>query len=126
MLLQRHPNREDKLRDAVDLRVRANRLQTCPELMVVRRDGSEEAILWVKCVSGKPMRTSLLDLCRMSIQDQIREFRDGEKPYCAMCGAPLLTGRNGNAHVDHIVHFATLVKEWQSSIAQEGGCWRGS
>jgi hypothetical protein len=122
-VLRCHPNQESKLKDMVDILIRPNRLNKKGlEVHVVKSTGSgkkiTEDISWTICVSGRKRSflRELMSAMRFSIDSQIREYKRSIAPtplVCVQCNID-----NRPVHVDHVVHFEKLAKEFLDTTSQ--------
>lgn len=114
-VLSCHPRSCEKLRDLVDLRITRNAINPRAfEIRVVRSDGSNEDISWRACIHGKG-NDPLSSAFRASVVDQILAFkRTADVSRCEMCNT---TTNAATVHVDHVVHFATLTRDF---VAESG------
>jgi len=110
-LIKRHYSYKEKWTHGSDLAIRRDVMnpQTFA-LDIVNSDGTIMEISWRKCVTGKSESQSDLfhAALRSSVADQIAAFREQSSHVetCGICDKRMDPHDN---HVDHILHFATLV-----------------
>lgn len=108
-LLRQHPNFKQKIKYGVErIECRKGRLnKNSRELIIVRPDGSEDDISWLKCVRSykKSELTIFSQALRREVVEQIVTFKNIYKHEpCRMCGVQ-------SEHADHFpVPFKDLVK----------------
>lgn len=116
-LVKRHPNFESKCKDIKDFEVIRNNLNKKGlAINIIKNDGSKEDISWTTCVTGKPKtdKSELLSAFRYSIDYQIQNYRNNiEIDKCMICDNNCKKIEN---HVDHIIPFNELVKDFQKNI----------
>lgn len=116
-LIERHPDYSEKYGPGIKKFLIGRSFRNHIELNLLRVDGSKMDISWLTCVSGKPtsIEANLKEAMRVAIEDQIDHFRKSEfepTKKCEECGNDLISIED--THVDHEVHFQTLVKEFQA------------
>lgn len=109
-----HPDADTKLSNMVDLAVRVNPMnRKAYGVYVIRDDGTEEDISWVKCITPPTIDSNLKNALRQSIAWQILAFRADhvtEGTLCGLCGS-----KPSNIHIDHVVPFCQLIKDFHMS-----------
>jgi hypothetical protein len=109
-LTKRHATSEEKRKDMVDIAIRQDVINTkALAIDIVNSDGSRTEISWSKCVTGKQETThsKFHAALRYTVEDQIAAFREANHvEICELCTESLSLH---DTHVDHILHFATLV-----------------
>lgn len=115
-LVQNHPDFIAKCKNLHDFRIIKNKLnKNALELNIINEDGSIEDISWHSCVTGKPKtyKQELLSALRYSIDYQIKNYKDNVLFYkCMLCDKEC----SKDFHIDHIIHFDKLVKDFHKSI----------
>ena len=110
-LIKRHPDGQDKTWGVVDFKVQHDLLNKKAYMLVlVRSTGEEESISWRCCISGKGYSShqELMRAMRHSISEQIIAFRNSiSRFWCEECDKA-----TSEPHIDHIIHFAKLVKDF--------------
>jgi hypothetical protein len=115
-IVQNHPEATAKLKDVEDFYIKKNTYGGKGfTLMVKKKGGGECDISYITSATGKgpSPRTVFLACLRVSIDPQIRAFKDGETTkVCALCSKKITkdTGREA----DHVNHFATIVDDFIS------------
>lgn len=110
-LFKRHPNYPEKIKDLIDIKINPNKIKPYQfELNIVRVDNTLEDISWISCISGKK-KDSYLSAMRVSIQDQIDEFRQTHIVQCADCKR---NDKNVKYEVDHVQHFEALKYDFEN------------
>jgi hypothetical protein len=109
-VLQRHPKAATKLNGIVDMKIVMNMHLTGKEVHIVKSNGNIEDISWLQCVSGKAHtpQSELLSAMRYSVENQIRTYKENANCVCMECKQSTLE----QPHVDHVIHFAKLVKDF--------------
>ena len=115
-LTKRHPASEEKRKDMVDLAIRQDAInKKALAIDIVNSDGSRTEISWSKCVTGKQETThsKFHASLRYAVEDQIAAFREATHvEICKLCDKSI--DLYGIGHVDHILHFATLVDNFMA------------
>ena len=76
---------------------------------LARKDGTEVDISWTRGLEPKSLkRQDFLSALRQEVRDQIFDFKKSQETKCAICGDEI----NGNLHVDHLIPFRDLVKDF--------------
>lgn len=114
-LIKRHPNYDIKSKDMFNLRLTSNAMKNGFELRIIKRDDSEIDISWRKCINSKSdtQKEKLIKAMRKSIEQQTIDYKRkyNTNNICQLCGK-----KTEKIHVDHIIYFDTLVKEFLESI----------
>ena len=106
-LFKRHLYAYDKLKKCKDIRIYNNFGGLALE--IVNDDNTYTEISWRKCISQKDdtKETLFKKALRTTIKPQIDTFRNNCNTFvCELCDAKL---DKFNTHIDHIIHFHTLV-----------------
>jgi hypothetical protein len=114
-LLERHPQREEKVGVGVKEFFKAKNEFNQQTLFIRRTDGSVIDFSWLTCIKGKntTTRTNLLEAMCEAVDGQIQFFkRRSKEKHCAICGAELL---GLSVDVDHKKPFLELAKEFLGS-----------
>ena len=112
-IISNHPEADEKLLNAVDFYIRTNvQSRKGLELMIRKLDGIETDVSWRTAAKGKGRtpRESFCRALRVSINDQIKDFRRNPNTVtnvCAMCSTPV-----EQYHVDHVITFKRLVNDF--------------
>ena len=110
-LCKRHPDSTNKMKDIADFKIVKNKLNSkAYELHICRIDGSTTDISWKVCITGraKTYKNDLFSAFRVSISDQIQEFRlMNDTLKCVLCNK-----KNIKTHVDHVIHFQKIVEDF--------------
>ena len=112
-IISNHPEADEKLLNAVDFYIRINvQSRKGLELMIRKLDGIETDVSWRTAAKGKGRtpRESFCRALRVSINDQIKDFRRNPNTVtnvCAMCSTPV-----EQYHVDHVITFKRLVNDF--------------
>jgi 5-methylcytosine-specific restriction endonuclease McrA len=116
-IVQNHPEATAKLKDIEDFYIKENtyggRFSKGFTLMIKKKGGGEMDVSYITSATGKgPSPRTVFHSClRVSIDPQIREFKDNEtKKVCALCNKKLTTDTGREA--DHVKHFVTIVDEF--------------
>lgn len=117
-LVKLHPWADEKIGAGVKSLEFRSGIGASKALYIVRVDGSETDISWLKCIDGHNQRGAVSDAFRKAVLDQILDFlghvfRTGAR--CELSGEVL---SRGNVHVDHIIPFADLVSSFLASVGQ--------
>jgi hypothetical protein len=111
-LVQRHPDRDRKVKDPCDFILSRNMMNKKGfHLEILSLDGHREPISWVTCCSAKGAnRYSMFQAAlRVVIESQIRDYKDTtDCSKCEICKG----STKGLLHIDHVVHFHTLVDDF--------------
>ncbi|KAJ1464276.1 hypothetical protein T484DRAFT_3646257, partial [Baffinella frigidus] len=113
-IVQHHPDATSKLRDIEDFYITKNKFGGDHgfTLMIKKKDGGEIDVSYLRSATGKKTSTRdvFLACLRVSVDPQIREFKDRTAKVCAICNEKLTkkTGREA----DHVKHFTTIVDEF--------------
>jgi len=115
--VERHPARDEKIGAGVArFLVRRNvKNPRAAETWIERVDGSRIDFSWRKCATGRAtsVASKLRSALREAVRSQIDAFRwTADATRCAMCDRKL-DGDPG--HVDHIIPFETLVRDFLST-----------
>ena len=107
-LFQRHPEKDKKrVDDIIDIRI-----DSYPKggyvFNILLDDGTSDTISWKCCVTGKSdsYNYKLTKAYRVTIDDQITEFRNNHRNICEICNS------DKKLSVDHINHFAKLIYDF--------------
>ncbi len=116
-LIERHPGYEEKYGPGIKKFLTGRSFKKHIELNLLRQDESRMDISWVTCVSGRPksVLSNLKMAMRVAVEVQIHSFRDknlSPDKECEVCKLPL--GDRQGIHVDHLVHFETLFKNFSA------------
>ena len=119
-IVTNHPEATAKLKDIEDFYIKKNPMGKGFTLMIKKTGGGEVDVSYIVSAMGKgPCARTVFHAClRVSIDPQIRKFKDGVTTnVCAMCTKKLTkdTGREA----DHIKYFADIVNEF---ILMQPGC----
>lgn len=85
------------------------------EMQILRNDETIIDISWVKCITGKASTVleNLKSAMRSRIDSEVKSFKDNhysDMEMCQLCMSRLVSYED--THVDHIVHFETLVDQF--------------
>jgi hypothetical protein len=110
---KRHPDYDDKFRNFNDFKIKLDEKNSRGlELKIINNDNSETSISWKTCVLGKTKSINELfnSALRYSIHDQIVDFKSkADLSHCTIC---FTNFKNIRIHVDHIIQFSQLVKDF--------------
>jgi hypothetical protein len=114
-IVQHHPDATSKLRDIEDFYITQNKFGGNHgfTLMIKKKDGGGIDVSYLRSATGKKTSTRdvFLACLRVSVDPQIREFKDNETAkVCAICNEKL-TKKTG-LEADHVKHFTTIVDEF--------------
>jgi hypothetical protein len=114
-IVQNHNEATAKLKDIEDFYIMKNLMGLGYTLMIKKSSGGEMDVSYVRSATGKgPCARTVFHAClRVSVDPQIRAFKDGETTeVCALCSKKLTkhTGREA----DHVNHFVTIVDDFIS------------
>jgi len=112
-LFQRHPEKDKKeVSSIIDISIRKlpitreiNLTHRNKQFFIVKSNGSEDSISWVKCVykQESPLKTLLTRSFRHAIRDQIKDFKTANKNKpCEICGT------YEEITADHVIQFRKL------------------
>lgn len=113
-LLQRHPNKDDKLKDMCDLEIQTNAFcRNAYTLYIVTTKGEKRDISWRVCVTGKKKSTTQLlrNALRYAVQPQIEQFKNSviDKSVCDNCKCILTSA----PHIHHKnIEFEDIVRQF--------------
>lgn len=123
-ILRQHYDTDTLLEGMVDLRIVRNKAGTGLEVQVIRADGEFVQISWIACIDGPPtIEQRLITALRDSTTEQILDFKSNSSAEkCEKCGRPMAFNEKGRQvnHVDHIIHFEKLVKDFLKLMTQKG------
>jgi hypothetical protein len=114
-LLDRHPQREEKIGVGVKEFFKAKNEFGKQTLFVRRVDGSFDNFSWLTCIKQKnrTSRKNLLEAMREAVDGQIQYFkRRSKEKHCAICVIELL---GLEVEVDHEKPFRELAREFLGS-----------
>jgi len=116
-LLQNHPKADEKIGVGIrclykDMIPPYNKF---PGLYIIRTDSSVTHISWRKCISIPSDMQRIKHAARGEIQEQIATFRFN-LPTPTKCHITGETIEFGDLHVDHIIPFKTLFKDWYEQV----------
>jgi hypothetical protein len=119
-IVQNHPEATAKLKDIEDFYILKNAMGAGFTLMIKKTSGGKTDVSYLKSATGKgPSPRTVFHAClRVSIDPQIRVFKDGQTTkVCALCKKKITndTGREA----DHVNHFATIVDDF---VLKQPGC----
>ena len=107
-LFRRHPKYPEKIYNICDIQIVRNKVNSnYLEVNIVKGDGSIDDISWRNCISGAE-RDKFKCALRMSINEQIQQFRNTCSNECAICK----TLDADEYHVDHENHFEEILYEF--------------
>lgn len=122
-LVKNHPDYLSKCKNLKDFRIIKNKLNSNSlELNIINIDDSIEDISWRMCVTGKPktFKQELLSALRYSIDYQIKHFRNSNDLHkCMLCEQMI---EDNGLHIDHIIHFDKLVKQFLTNTSMTTPC----
>jgi hypothetical protein len=124
-LVLNHPEAAEKLDGVVDFSIKKNKSTKYKDGPGIALDIIKEArtsidVSWVCCAlgKGKPLKGSFNGALRVSIQDQIQDYRahpDTDTTRCTICLKQQLT----SFHVDHVITFKKLVDKFVAMQPQQ-------
>lgn len=118
-LLQRHPEREEKLSHGLAYFevVMKNQARTNYTVYIVNWSGQKLDFSWRVCVTGNK-KDRLAAAMRLAIKDQIDFFRDKQSHIknCELCKVEL---KESETHIDHITKFRNLRKQFLESYPKQ-------
>lgn len=97
-ILERHPCYEIKSSNICNLKIQENQYKNGYEIIIIKKDGSLVDISWKVAITGKhkSKKGELMSAMRVSVEDQIEDFRRNCDIYCCE-----LCGNNERLDVDH-------------------------
>lgn len=108
-VLQSHPDATSKLSNISDIAIRQDPLNKKALALFVVKDQEEDDISWRVCIKPRSSDYYLLQAMRQIIVDQILDFKtNSDVTRCEICNTPT----NNKVHVDHIIPFSDLVKDF--------------
>lgn len=109
-LFKYHPQFKTKLINVVDLSIINNkRNNKFFEINLIKLNGDTEDISYRCCINERNNNYNLNQALRYAIQPQIQQFRNSNELKCEFCGSI------DNIHIDHIIMFKNLAKDFLSS-----------
>jgi 5-methylcytosine-specific restriction endonuclease McrA len=111
-VLQCHPQANSKLQNMIDLQIVRNPMNgKTPHIIAIYQDQSESSLSWKVCITPRSKNHNLRHALRKAINYQINRFKQSnDSTTCNICYQEL----TGESHVDHIIPFADLVKDFNN------------
>ena len=113
-LLYRHPDSDIKLKDVIDLCIKAN-MNGSKEIQIVKSDLTNEDISWHIAITGNRNTNlkNLISAMRYSINSHVQFYKYNHNENCTNKDCD---NKSSDLHIDHVNYFECLVENFLRTV----------